>query len=514
MALTGQELEIKLRGSADDVAALRRSRLMTALNTGDSAWERLVSTYYDTPDGTLAKAGTSLRLREGADGLKQTVKSRNGSFARHEEERALQSGDAFPEPPGDEGLAALIAEAEHLAPVARTVTDRCAMVIEKRRARIEAAFDIGRAEAFRDGAQALAAPVAEAELELIDGSPDVLFNVARLCLEESEGRLRLSATSKEAQARRLLDGSGAINPEENLPLEPHSSVGDAFAMALIAAAVRVIEVAPAITDFRLPEGVHQMRVALRRFRVVERVLRDVIDSKKTRSLSRRARRFSRALGPARDWDVFLEVTLPPLKARGVEAEGFAKLETAATALRAEAWQRASARIGSLRFNKFALDLLAAGHVQSWRKEAGAKADEPARSFAERALDARLADARSVADAISGITPAERHPLRIALKKLRYLAQTFRALYPRESRKPYMTAMSSLQDALGAINDAVIAQTLAAEAADGQGKGASRAAGFICGFRAAEAEAASKALAEHWAEFERMTPFWREGGKSS
>lgn len=512
MANSGEELEIKLQGAAADISALRRSRLFASLRNSKSTWERLVSTYYDSPDGALQRAGASLRLREEAGGLVQTIKHKSangGALARLEDERPLGPADVFPIAPDDATLAALISGADGLSPVARTVTDRWAVTLEKQRTRIEAAFDVGRAEAFKDGKTARTAPLAEAEFELLDGDPEILFKVARLCLDEGEGRLRLAAASKEDQARRLLNGSPALEPEQNLALDTAASAGDVFGAALMASAVRVIEVAPAVTDLRLPEGVHQMRVALRRLRAVVRVFRDAIECDEIRRLARKARKFASALGPARDWDVFLEMTLPPFRARRYEPAGVAAIEARAASLRASAWDEAAATVSSLSFNRFALDLLEAAHVQEWRGGASPLCDEGAAAFAARALDTRLAEVRATASAADAMRPAERHPLRIALKKLRYAAQTFRSLYPREQRKPYMAAMARLQDALGAINDAVVAQGLANEAAVGEGKAAARAAGFLCGFRMAEAEAASQAISETWQAFDAMAPFWIE-----
>ncbi len=512
MAPPGEEFEIKLQGAAADISALRRSRLFASLRNSKATWERLISTYYDSPDGALQRAGASLRLREEAGGVVQTIKQKGangGVVARLEDERALGPSDAFPMAPADAALAALIGGAPDLSPVARTVTDRWAVTLEKSRTRIEAAFDVGRAEAFREGKAALSAPLAEAELELLDGEPEVLFKVARLCLEQGEGRLRLAAASKEEQARRLLNGSPALEPEQNLALDATASVGGAFVAALMASAVRVIEIAPAVTDLRLSEGVHQMRVALRRLRAIVRVFREAIDCDEIRRLARKARKFSSALGPARDWDVFLDQTLPPFRARGYEPEGVAAIEARAASLRADAWDEAAATVNSLSFNRFALDLLEAAHLQDWRREAVPLCDQQAVAFAARALDSRLVEVRATASAADAMKPAERHPLRIALKKLRYAAQTFRSLYPREQRKPYMAAMARLQDALGAINDAVVAQSLANEAAAGQGRAAARAAGFLCGFRMAEAEAASQAISESWHAFDAMAPFWRE-----
>ncbi|MBI1364608.1 MAG: CHAD domain-containing protein [Alphaproteobacteria bacterium] len=511
MAHSREELEIKLTGAPADIAALRRSKLFRALRASAPTRERLVSTYYDTKDGALAAAGVSLRLREEAGALIQAVKVATpggGVVARAEEERALRCLEEFPSAPEGSALAMLAKGKERVTPVARTVSDRWSVTLEKDRTRIEAAFDFGRAEAWRKGRPAAMGPLAAAELELIDGDPKTLFKLARNCLEEGAGRLRISGASKEESARRLRGEGAWLRPERALHLRASATVADALAAALMSTAMRLLEVAPAVSELRLPEGAHQMRVALRRLRAVERVFRDVVDSRDLRKIARRAGRFARALGQARDWDVFLGETLPQVRARADIDEGFDALATRGQALRAKAWDRAVEQISSLAFNEFALDIIAAARLQEWRDEAAARLDEPAAEFARKALDERLEDARRIAVGAEGLAPAALHSLRIALKKLRYAAQTFRALYPHAERKAYMSAMARLQDALGALNDAVVAQDLSSRAAEGQGGSAARAAGFLCGFRAAEADAASRRITESWKAFEEMTPFWR------
>ena len=59
-----------------------------------------------------------------------------------------------------------------------------------------------------------------------------------------------------------------------------------------------------------------------------------------------------------------------------------------------------------------------------------------------------------------------------------------------------------------MNDAVVAQLLAHQAAEGQGAKVIRASGFVSGYRGAEAHAAAVKLVDEWAAFERITPFWR------
>ena len=63
-----------------------------------------------------------------------------------------------------------------------------------------------------------------------------------------------------------------------------------------------------------PEGVHQMRVALRRLRSAFSVFGRLIDPAQRAWLSDEAKTIVNGLGPARDWDVFLAELLAPVRA--------------------------------------------------------------------------------------------------------------------------------------------------------------------------------------------------------
>lgn len=506
------EIEIKLTGATRDVAALRTSRLIAALGDGEAGFERLVSTYYDTADGALERLGVSLRLREEAGGRIQTLKRRGpggATLARHEEEKALKPEEAFPARPDDASFEALLEPlAPRLAPVARTVTDRWSTMLRYKGARIEAAFDLGRAEAFDGGAVSAAGPLAEAEFELIEGEGPELFDLVGAIVDESDGRLRLGAASKAERALRLARPSGAAPPETVFSLEPRATAADAFAAALAAAAHRLADCQAAVVDARAPEGAHQMRVALRRLRAVERLFRKTVRSRETESLAARARAIAAELGPARDWDVFCDATLPSVSADLVDGGGFAALAARAQARRADAWEAAAAAITAPDFTHFLLDLQRAAHVQKWRRNAREPLSGPARRFARDALDKRLERVTSYAENLSSDADV-RHALRIEIKKLRYAANLFRSLFPGGGRKRYLAALGKLQDELGAINDAAVAHRLAGEAAAGGGKAAARAAGIVTGYRAREADAAVALVAADFAALAAAPPFWRK-----
>ena len=84
-------------------------------------------------------------------------------------------------------------------------------------------------------------------------------------------------------------------------------------------------------------------------------------------------------------------------------------------------------------------------------------------FARQRLKARARQARRLAARHQELDPAERHRMRICFKKLRYAVEFFTPLLPTKRLKPYLQALSRLQDELGLINDHVTAQTLLDEA---------------------------------------------------
>lgn len=511
MGLDEIEFELKFVGTSTDIAALPQSRLLRAMGPREGAWERLCSTYYDTPGRDLERRGLSLRLREEAGGLVQAVKRPRdaGAVARAEHQRVLPSAGMFPAKTGDAEIDELIETLNGaLRPVARTTVDRWAAKVGYGASTIELAVDLGRAESWNGEGARAEAPVAEAELELVDGDPGDIFELGRLVATNAP--VRLSARTKlEAAAALSRGGLYAIDKEARLALTPKTPAGDALQLTLAGVAARIASLQPAILDARKAEGVHQMRVALRRLQAVERTFRPFLKSDALRNLAQRGRLFRKNMGDARDWDVFLEDTLPAATRNNYAPDGARRLRRRAEALRADAWVRAAAAVADKEFTAFLIDLTEAAAIPAWRAGADADLDAPLSDFAPRVLDRVRRKMLKTAGKIDRSSLAGYHPLRIALKKLRYPVQMFRPIYAKDARKEFMAALSALQEDFGTVNDAAVAGTLAGAAALGEGEEAMRAAGFICGYRAAEADAAARKIDADWAAFEAIKPFWRD-----
>src|SRR3546814_7914325 len=78
--------------------------------------------------------------------------------------------------------------------------------------------------------------------------------------------------------------------------------------------------------------------------------------------------------------------------------------------------------------------------------------QPLVALADALLAKRHRQALKRGRGFAKLPTAERHQLRIAVKKLRYTTEFFRGLYPPKRSKGYLAALRDLQESLGHLND--------------------------------------------------------------
>jgi CHAD domain-containing protein len=144
--------------------------------------------------------------------------------------------------------------------------------------------------------------------------------------------------------------------------------------------------------------------------------------------------------------VFLESML-------TQAERGAALGRRAKHARAAARRALSIALASERYTRFVL-LFARWLAED---ERAPRQDLP--TTAAAALDRKHARATEGLRQLDRLTPAERHRVRIWLKRLRYASESLSALYERERVEPYVAVLARLQDELGAEADAIAALRL-------------------------------------------------------
>ena len=199
------ETELKLATRPEHLPAL--TRLLETRAGGPGREARLVTTYFDTPDGALARQGLTLRVREQAGSFVQTVKSAGNGVGDGIGGAALVRGEwedpmagASPDPQAPQTGRFVPAEAaDALEALVRTdIARQTLMLRPDPETRIEAAVDQGQVAAVDGNSRE---PVCEIELELKEGEVTALYDVALDMLAVAP--VRLERRSKSARGFRL-----------------------------------------------------------------------------------------------------------------------------------------------------------------------------------------------------------------------------------------------------------------------------------------------------------------------
>jgi inorganic triphosphatase YgiF len=513
MAEHGREVELKLRASPSQLPSLRSHPRILALTHGEARTRRIRSRYFDTPDRDLARLGLALRVRFEGRTRTQSLKSRGvavaGLFDRIEcESRIGGDGPDLAHLP-DAALRARLARALHgrrLEPVFESVVRRTSRRL--RDAGREAVFDLDHGELVAGERRA---PVCELELEVEKGDPAWLYDLALELAETLD--LRVEPRDKAERGWALYTGEcPKPRKAERVDLPEDATLGRALAAVAGSCLAQILANEAPVLEGRDPEGIHQMRVGVRRLRSALGLARSCGFADETEPLLDGLRWLAGVLGAARDLDVLLANLLEPLTAREGSDPALRRLRDAALEARAETQERVREALTSARFGRLGLELgrwLAREEARE-AGEAGAELRGPAREWSARLLERRHRKARRLGRHLAQASSRERHRLRIQLKKLRYAAEFFRSLHPGQRTERYIARLADLQDVLGELNDAATADRVL-------GALLSRlepapiyfhAAGLASGWKAHSAERRSRRLLKLWKAFEDATPFWR------
>lgn len=259
-----------------------------------------------------------------------------------------------------------------------------------------------------------------------------------------------------------------------------------------------------------PEYVHQMRVALRRLRSALGLFGGVEPALKAPPLLAEIRALAAALGRARDLDVFVDTTLPKVLAAAAPGTALAALAAHAGTVRRR--RRLEARAVCAQPRVVAL----AAQLREWLAAlcAGLAADHvlrrPLAAVAPALLGRRYRGVRRRGRRLARRSAAERHLLRIAVKKLRYATDFLGGLYADAASRPaFAAALAELQDLLGTLNDLAVTAHVLVELDAGEEPGATHAAAGaqVRDCVAAHADAHLRELAEAWRGFKATPRFW-------
>ena len=346
------------------------------------------------------------------------------------------------------------------------------------------------------------------------GNPADLVDAARLLT--SGLALTLGTQSKAERGYALVEGE-IDHPLKagRVVLDRKARADDAFARVLTHCLSHLLRNVPCVLRTRDPEGIHQMRVAMRRMRSALSLFGEPFRSS-LGALEDEIRWLTRALGDARDLDVFHDDVLRPAADVLGEDSRMIQLGAAVRSRRRAVWSNVLDALESERFRKLVLDLGAATLLQPWATAGnGAEAGHGlARDFADEHVAERHAKILKHGRKIAELAPAKRHKLRVRLKKLRYAADFFACFYDKKDLRRHQKRIAELQELLGHLNDANVARMLIEDilANEGGSDPASAAAlayagGAVVGWHTACGASTVKTLAKRWKKFAALKPFW-------
>ena len=504
------EIELKLLAPQGSLETLRELPVIVQHARNRGAFRRLETVYYDTSDRLLYQHGISLRVRRSGKHFVQTLKllpKLGQPLTRRQWEAPIDSVTPdlaqFPAHEVGDPVSALTNDA--LVPVFATKFRRHARQLDLPDASVEIAFDEGTI-----AAGARSEVLSEIELELKSGNAGVLFDLGTQLLDAAP--LQVGTRSKAERGYALaFDIEPPAAKAEPAGISAGQAVDDVIAQ-LVGACWHHILKNHAVAERGVdPEGVHQMRVALRRLRTICALFRREIPSPAFRAINSEARWLMRELGSVRDLDVFTETTV----ARLVEAVPDVDLDSLREAVdqhRRSSYGALQSVLADARCSRFLLWLGQMVERRGWRNEIDSEAlallSQPIPALADKILDRLHRKARTRGAHFRQLNINAQHNLRIHLKELRYAVEFFLPLYASQgSAKRYARRLISLQAGLGRARDIASARILVdGIRQDGQPE-LHLAIGTMTGWLARDQIAMAKTLRKRWRRFKGTPAFW-------
>lgn len=496
------EREAKL-GAATDFGLPDLSGVVEGVLVDAPVVVELDAVYFDTDDLRLIRAGITLRHRHDGSRGEWTVKlpegpTTGGALLRREhtvpaeprpaepgpaepggrDVRAPPTGIAEPVPPRLDALVRAVARTEVLTSVARLHTTRRSFTLRAPGGEVVGEVDDDEVAVL--SADAEVGRFREIEVEVADRAP-------RHLLDAVVTRLRCAGAGEPDPvpklARALGDRAGAA-PDLVVPaLSDGASAAEVIGAALTASVARIVDHDRVIRADADPEGVHQARVGTRRLRSDLRTFAPLLDRSWSEPLRVELRWLAAELGRTRDADVLLarfgrQIT-------GLPAPDRVASGPLVDRLRHERDEAQRSLVETLDGRRY-LELLDRLVDAARQPRLGPGAAEPATDVVARLVAGPW---RKLRRAVAGLgddpSDDDLHQVRIRAKRARYAADVVRPVIGGPAAG-LAGALADLQDVLGDLHDAAVAEAWLREATRALDPASTFAAGMMAAGQRAEA----------------------------
>jgi triphosphatase len=449
------EVELKLAVPARALRDAERLPWLREFKTGPVSRDSLKSIYFDTKKLKLRKHGVSLRVRKVGSKRIQTIKGSDGAPAalgRPEREDEITSNRPLLKYAKGTPLAKLATKKLKwkLRPIFHTDVRRDVLNLHLNDSNLELAFDRGRVTAGRRFE-----PITELEVELKNGSSEDAAALARRLQHSVPIAFEPRAKADRGYALFIGEPDGPVCAAP-ITLEVDQSAAAAFARVGMSCLRHLASNNRAVVA-RKAEGVHQMRVGIRRLRAAISLFGDMVRGSEVEDIKNELKWLGQELAPARDLDVLTKEAIKPLREANPDKPEIARLEKDITRDRNEEFERAHKAVLGRRYRnlvlKIALWLIDGEWSHTKSRPVAELRDQSIASMAAEILDHRSIKVIKKAKQLKKLDAVHRHKLRIAVKKLRYGCDFFVTLFDHpKARRRYEWFLKQLQSCLGKLND--------------------------------------------------------------
>ena len=418
----------------------------------------LRATYFDTRDLRLARHGAELRHRTGEEGGPPwTLKLATALSGAASDRTEVHFSDLTREPPAAaRALVTALARREPLTAVATLRTRRrpIRLLVEG-----SAVAEMDDDEVSVIEQRRIVSRFRELEIEALADDVDLAVLTDQLI---SSGASVAEPIPKIVRAL----GSHATAPPDAAPVPLPSSptLADVLRATLADALERIVRNDPLARLGEDPEGVHQLRVAFRRLHSDIRTLADAVDPAWRTRIEPELSAAVSALGQARDLDVLLAGFRRDVA--GAEAARLAPLFSDLERRRAEAHASLRLVLEGDAYVKLLDELVAAVAEPPVGETGSARASVALPALTLAAWD-RLARR---ADRLEPESPVgDFHRVRIAAKRARYAVDLASRILPGRTGSGaarLAERIAELQDQLGSLQDAAVAEVAIRGSASG------------------------------------------------
>jgi triphosphatase len=513
-------MELELAADADAAALIARLKPLLAIRDGRPRSQAIKIVWHDSPERALLAGGLTLAEQAGIWRLERVTPGADTWLPAQPPPVLSDSPDLAELPAPLAPLAAFegrrSVSVHHLAEAAVTLTlDRGvlrAVTAERPVARIGLS---GEEQAVRSAAT------------LIAGAVPAVVPAFSLAAEAIA-----MATGAPPQPRHL--GAPVLPEAARTVPEALAHILGHLTDVVLAHAPRVLAPRGSGGDGDVHNAIHQMRVAVRRARSAVSIFRPALAAGALDAVNDGLKTLGGRLGPARDWDVFADETVPAIRDAIPGDERLDRLAAAAFRRRTLHRRELAAYLASPAFRQLGIDLAWFAAAQGWRApqqpptaEAAPAADVPAEAlagtlagaladqaaepmtleqFADTVLQQRWRKLLSTGKRIEELDVPALHGVRLRAKRVRYAAEMFATLHDGKAAKRFIERLSDLQERLGVLNDGAVASHLLLELG-GPGGRHGYACGLIRGFMAARARRIRPRIVKTFERFRRQHAYW-------